>query len=79
MLLRSNFKLLTTGKQKDKEEFIMKKAIQYETPKITSEKIFNISAGGISLFTQCYDHGNSWNGAVNRQDGACKSAGNQKF
>lgn len=51
----------------------MKKTIQYETPKITSEKIFNTAAGGISLFAQCWTHGNSWNGSVNKADGVCKT------
>lgn len=50
-----------------------KKTIQYETPKITSEKIFNTAAGGISLFAQCWTNGNSWNGSVNKADGVCKT------
>ena len=57
----------------------MENTIQYETPKITSEKIFNTTAGGISLFAQCYDHGNSWNGPVGRVKNICKTGGNLKF
>lgn len=55
---------------------MMKNKINYETPQIISQKIFDASTGGLSIFAQCADHGYSWTGIVNNNQGVCKNKAN---